>query len=256
MIKKGTLIFFIFAVLMATATIGAAQPPGIPIYGPGGIPNVPGGFQGGLPNSPIGNQWVGPNIPASLPETIPTIIPPEIGAINQSSQRPELLQNGHPATGPDAMQPTEAPQASTGKVVMNLGDKQALSSQEIITNFGSEPQSNSATRDTSSAAHGWLALQTIPTGIQYYAFNNGIWTQQPSAVFFNQRMNLLLSNDRAQNIWAYELYPNRWPNWSYWGYRWAGSYNAIFVGDMRGWHLCAIYGDESGWSNVLWIYVW
>jgi hypothetical protein len=156
------------------------------------------------------------------------------------------------------MQPNEAPPASTGKVVTTLGDKQALNSQEIMANFGSGPQSSSGT----SPEKGMMSQQVmhkqiiIPTGIQYWAFYNGMWTQGPSAVFFNQYINSIIINDQAQNIWTYERYPNNWPVWSYWGYRWAGNYHALFKGDMQGWHLCAIYGDKSGWSNVLWVYVW
>jgi len=263
---KGINSLLLVLVLLISATvICTAQPtpggfpgtvPGVgPSYLPGGQPPVWPGSSGGFPGTvpgvgpsypPGGQPPVGPGSSEGFPGTVPG---------SQSG-------NEHPATGPDAMQPNEAPPASTGKVVTTLHNKQALNSQEIMANFGSEPQSNSATGATGSeqraygvypASASWMV---IPTGIQYWAFYNGMWTQGPSAVFFNQNMNLLLSNDQAQNIWAYELYPNNWPNWSYWGYRWAGNYNAWFIGDMRGWHLCAIWGDRSGWSNVLWIYVW
>jgi hypothetical protein len=36
----------------------------------------------------------------------------------------------------------------------------------------------------------------------------------------------------------------------------SGYYNRIFLGDATGWHQVAVWGSQSGWSNVLWIYVW
>ena len=237
---KGIYIFLLVLVLLtSTAIICTAQP-------------IPGGFPGTVPG--VGPSYPGGQVPGVGP-SYPSGQVPGVGPSYPGGQVPvDQSGNGHPATGPESAQPNEAqaPSASTGNVVMSLSDKQALNTQDITKNFGSAPQSN---QNPSKTQYQYQQI-IIPTGIQYWAFYNGMWTQGYSAVWFNQNMNLLLNNDQAQNIWAYELYPNGMPMWSNWGYRWAGSYNAIFNGDTHGWHLCAIWGDHSGWSNVLWVYVW
>ena len=163
-------------------------------------------------------------------------------------------QGNHPATGPATSQPTGTPSASTGKVLSSFGEGQELTSNEVVAAFGSEPQKTNANSPQEANANSFQLIG--PLGIQYWAFYNGFWTQGPSAVWFGQQMNTPVYNDQAQNIWGYELYPNSVPKWYYWGYRMPGYINSFFFGDMRGWHECAIWGDKSGWSNVLWIYVW
>ncbi len=96
----------------------------------------------------------------------------------------------------------------------------------------------------------------LVTGLEQWALYNGQWTKNPSAVNYYGRMNLLVNNDQSQYLWSYEKYPNGYEDWHDWGYLYSGYYNRIFLGDATGWHQVAVWGDKSGWSNVLWIYVW
>jgi hypothetical protein len=69
-----------------------------------------------------------------------------------------------------------------------------------------------------------------------------------------QQTNMLVSVDQA-SIWSYEKYPSGYEVWEQWGYWDPGDYNAWLYADAVGWHLVAIYGETSGWSNAVWIYV-
>jgi hypothetical protein len=92
--------------------------------------------------------------------------------------------------------------------------------------------------------------------LQYYLLYNGLWCQNSTGYYFNKQTNSLMYVDRPQNIWVYEKYANSevWKDLGFWeeGYR-TGWFSADEPG---GWHRLALYGNESGWSNVLWIYVW
>jgi len=92
-------------------------------------------------------------------------------------------------------------------------------------------------------------------GINYWVLYNGAWSYGPAAIYYGQRTNCVISNSQAQNIWSYEKYPGGYEVWNYWGFWRPGNYNTWFSGDANGWHLIAIYGDGSGWSNPIWISV-
>lgn len=155
----------------------------------------------------------------------------------------------HPSGGPSSgEQPQYTPSASTGKVVENLGQGQAVSQQQLAQ-LGGEPAS-------AKTSTGGKLMAYLVTGLEQWAYYNGQWTKDPSAVYYNGRMNILVNNDQGQYIWSYELYPNGYVDWHNWGYWWPGYYNRIFIGDASGWHQIAVWGSQSGWSNVLWIYVW
>ncbi|MDM7913614.1 MAG: hypothetical protein QUS09_11010 [Methanotrichaceae archaeon] len=116
-----------------------------------------------------------------------------------------------------------------------------------MTQLGGEP---------SSAEAGGQYMAYLVTGLEQWALYNGQWTKNPSAVSYYGRMNLLVNNDQSQYVWSYEKYPNGYEDWHNWGYLYPGYYNRIFLGDAVGWHQVAVWGNKSGWGNVLWIYVW
>jgi hypothetical protein len=148
------------------------------------------------------------------------------------------------------MQPGSAPSASTGQVASSLGEGQAVSEDQVAAIGGSLQGSGSASGQKSMAYASYMG------GLQQWALYNGQWTNGPSAVNYYGRMNVVVDNDQGQYIWSYEWYPNSAEQWKSWGYWWPGYHNTWFLGDMRGWHAIAVWGSSSGWSNVLWIYVW
>jgi hypothetical protein len=118
-----------------------------------------------------------------------------------------------------------------------------------VAQLGGEPE-------TAGAASEGKYMAYLITGLEQWALYNGQWTKDSSAVNYYGRMNILVNNDQGQYIWSYEQYPNGYVDWHNWGYWWPGYYNRIFLGDAPGWHQIAVWGSQSGWSNVLWIYVW
>ncbi len=152
----------------------------------------------------------------------------------------------HPSSGPQSQQPQSTPSASTGTVAENLAQGQSVT-REQVTQLGGEL--------ASGAPEGQYTAYLI-AGLEQWALYNGQWTKDPAAVYYSGRMNLLVNNDRDQYLWSYEMYPNGYEDWRYWGYLYSGYYNRIFLGDAPGWHQIAVWGDQSGWSNVLWIYVY
>jgi hypothetical protein len=71
-------------------------------------------------------------------------------------------------------------------------------------------------------------------------------------------MSSVIYNPVNQNLYFYEKY---WSsgrvNYRNWGTRYGDTYiHAIFIADERGWHELAIKGSQTGWSNVIWMYVW
>ncbi len=224
---------------------------------------TPGGFPYAIPNvgpsSPSGYQV--PNPSGSQSGLVPYNpfgyegpVPPE----NQLSPIPgEESNSEHPTEGPQAAIPSHAPSANTGNVLENLEGGQTLDTQSIIANFGSEPESSSEGVSgvaTSAPTPKLFAAPPAPSGIQIWAFYNGQWTQGPSSVSLYQQENIAVLNDQTQNLWGYDS--NGFPMWSNWGFRWPGFTFSSFYGDQRGWHLVAMWGSRSGWSNVLPIYVW
>jgi hypothetical protein len=144
-------------------------------------------------------------------------------------------------------QPQTLPETSTGEAASELGQGQSLT-QEQVTSFGQ-------VEEPGEARAAGLVGGIIPSGIQYRVLYNGIWSYGPAALSAGQQTNMLVSVDQPQQIWSYEKYPSGYEVWEQWGYWSPGDYNAWFYGDVAGWHLVAIYGETSGWSNAVWIYV-
>jgi hypothetical protein len=144
-------------------------------------------------------------------------------------------------------QPQTPPEVSTGETASELGQGQPLT-EEQVSSFGQ-------VEETGAAQATALVGGTAPAGLQYRILYNGYWSYGPAALNYGQQNNMLVSIDQPQNIWSYEEYPGGYEVWKQWGYWYPGDYNTWFYGDASGWHLVAIYGETSGWSNAVWIYV-
>ncbi|MGA9099210.1 MAG: hypothetical protein WB392_09795 [Methanotrichaceae archaeon] len=220
----------IVVIITSSAVFVAAQP--LP-YGGYSNPPLPSGSQ--YPSYPPGypgqgNQQ-GPN-----------------NQMNNTNNQQNFVN--HPSSGPSAgLQPQYTPSASTGMVAENLAQGQVLSNQQLAQ-FGGAPQSSKTS--SGSQVKAYLVL----TGLEQWAYYNGQWTTDPAAVNYNGYMNIVVNNDQGQYLWSYELYPNGYVDWHNWGYLYPGYLNRLFLGDASGWHQIAVWGSQSGWSNVLWIYVW
>lgn len=239
--KKTILLIAMFAiVIIASSAVCIAAPP--PPDGSYSNPPVPGGSQypsypPGYPNS--GNQPYPPTPPGQQGQNYQ----------NNTNNNQQNYVN-HPSYGPTAgQQPQYTPSASTGQVAENFAQGQPLTSNQL-SQLGGAPQSSKAT--TGGQAKAYLLI----SGLEMWAYYNGQWTKDPTAVYFNGRMNLVVNNDQGQYLWSYDRYPSGYEDWHYWGYLNPGYYNILFAGDMSGWHQIATWGSQSGWSNVLWIYVY
>lgn len=236
--KKGALLIAITIIAIATSMMACAADGGY------GSPLYPGGSGG------QGNQQL-PPYPSNQQGTYPPgqgTYPPGQGSQNQQGgQTGQASYVAHPSTGPQSEQPQTAPTASTGKVESNLGQGQSLT-KEQVTQIGGEP--------TTATSGGKYQAYLLVVGLEQWALYNGYWTKDYSAVSYYGRENILVYNDQYQYVWAQEKYPDGHEDWYDWGYLREGYYNRIFVGDEPGWHELSVWGSESGWSNVLWIYVW
>jgi hypothetical protein len=233
MMKRNTLLIATaMIVIMISSAICFAQPPA---YDGSSYPPQPDGSQ--YPSYPPGYPGQG-NQPG-----------PNNQGNNVNNQGQGASVN-HPSSGPSVGElPLSTPSASTGMVAENLGQGQAVSSQQLAQ-LGGAPGGSQTT--TGGQAKAYLVL----TGLQQWAYYNGQWTTYPSAVGYYGRMNIIVNNDQNQYLWSWERYPNGYVDWNSWGYLYPGYYNRIFLGDASGWHQIAVWGSQSGWSNVLWIYVW
>lgn len=149
-------------------------------------------------------------------------------------------EGDHPASGPSSSEPLSAPSASSTEA-LSFGEGQSLSQQEVASTGGAGASAN--------------YLMAV-SGLQIWARYNGVWTTGPAAVYYWRSTSTLCYNDQSQNVWSWERYPNGQQSWRNWGYRMPGYFHGRFIGDARGWHQLAMWGRASGWSNVVWIYVW
>ncbi|HWQ18923.1 MAG TPA: hypothetical protein VN455_04040 [Methanotrichaceae archaeon] len=173
---------------------------------------------------------------------------------NQSSAGGQGSQGGHPQSGPASSQPQYTPQASTGNMATNLAQGQQLSQQDIANIGGAISTGTPSSGGNAGGAQVYKLI--VGPQLQYWALYNGQWTKDATAIYYGQQMNTLLYNDQGQYLWSYEQYPNGYVDWQNLGYIYQGYFNLWFMGDAKGWHQTAIWGSNSGWSNVLWIYVW
>jgi hypothetical protein len=133
-------------------------------------------------------------------------------------------------------QPTYAPPPSTGRAVTSLIGH-VLNSQDMISAFGSEPQGPFS-------------------ALSFWTFYNGMWTQSPSAVNSNQRINTVIRSNQPQDIWALETNPNGITARDHFRIERPGYFMNAFKGDTQGWHSITLQGGNSAVSNTLWFYVW
>ncbi|VVB72986.1 Uncharacterised protein [uncultured archaeon] len=177
------------------------------------------------PNSPY--YQVYPNYPGS-----------------QNTPEQNYNEEGHPATGPVSSQPLSTPSGSSTEA-LNYAEGQSLSQQDVAATGGM----------SGGTANRQMAYMMV-TGLQIWTRYNGMWTTDPASVFYWRSTSLLSNNDQAQTVWSWEKYPNGQVYWRNLGYRMPGYFHGRFIGDARGWHELAMWGSRSGWSNVVWIYVW
>jgi hypothetical protein len=267
MIKELKEIFFAIAAIISIAAISSAYPI-IPTYDPGGIPSI----------TSIAGQY-NPDSTSTTTESNNTISgisnPNSIFGNRTATQTPTDIWHNeswtsseleHPAQGPQAEIPASEPSANTGNVVPAFGEKQVLVSQDIVAYFGSEPQSASVVASDQAPYANDLSFNPYYSyssrflsspkfsGIKMWALYNRIWTMEPSAAMQFQEMNLLVKNNRLQNLWGYDS--NSLPQWTFWGYMGPGFIPSAFYADTKGWHMCSIWGSVSGFSNTLPIFVW
>ena len=156
------------------------------------------------------------------------------------------------ATKPQAGAPPQtAPQVSTDHVASDFGQGEPLSQEQVLS-AGEFSESDTGLLGATGAVG---ATGTGFGAIRYWALYDGMWSYGPVALHYGQRTNMIVSNDQPQSIWSYEKYPGGYEVWKHWGYWHSGDYNTWFSGDAMGWHMVAIYGDGSGWSNPIWINV-
>lgn len=234
--EKRALLIAITIIAIATSMIACAT-------NGSGNPPLPPGYSG------QGGQQL-PPYPSNQQGTYPPgqgIYPPGQGPQNQQGgQTGQTSYVAHPNIGPQSEQPQTEPTASTGKVEANLGQGQSLT-KEQVTQIGGE---------LTSAESGGKYQAYLIVGLEQWALYNGYWTKYDSAVSYYGRENIAVYIDQYQYVWSLETYPDGYEDWHDWGYLKEGYYNRIFVGDEPGWHELSVWGSESGWSNVLWIYVW
>jgi hypothetical protein len=176
--------------------------------------------------------------------------PPEMPSGPTSSGGLNAGSDAAPTTTkPDAgSAPSTTFAASTGATASNLGQGEPITESQMMSVGSLEGETSGlvGATGTSVGATGY-------GGISYWALYNGAWSRGPAAIYHGQRTNCVVSNSQGQNIWSYEKYPGGYEVWKYWGFWRSGNYNTWFSGDANGWHLIAIYGDSSGWSNPIWI---
>jgi hypothetical protein len=153
-------------------------------------------------------------------------------------------ESSHPTSGPQSYQPMSTPSASTTQA-LDYGQGETLTQQEVFASGGMQ-----ASGDMQMRAYAMV------TGLQLWVRYNGAWSKDPAAVYYYRSTSMLTNNDQSQYIWSWERYPNGRQQWQNWGYRMPGYIHGQFIGDARGWHQLAMWGSRSGWSNVIWIYVW
>jgi hypothetical protein len=156
---------------------------------------------------------------------------------------PESLISGPPSGEPTDTMPAAGPQPSYTPPASSGEAETDLTEGEILT------------YSRASSIGGSSALATMP-GLQALILYNGAWSMDASAFRLGQRTNLLVNNDQPQWLWSYERYPDGRGEWISIGYVYEGYINGWYEAVEPGWHQLAVYGEMTGWSNVLWIYVW
>jgi hypothetical protein len=243
---NASVVLAVFIFLTAT-TLAQPVPPGSDYLNPN-YPMGPNYPEQGYPEEgyPEQDYPYGPTEPyypepQQGPATIPGTLPGTVPGTGSSDGE-------HPSVGPISSQPLSAPSGSNTEA-LNFAEGQALSQQEVFSSGMMATGSGTASADRS------MAFMMV-SGLQIWTRYNGMWTTDPASVFFWRSTSILSNNDQAQTVWSWERYPNGQQSWRNWGYRMPGYFHGRFIGDARGWHELAMWGSRSGWSNVVWIYVW
>lgn len=236
--NKSEVASIVLATIIFLVANTVAQPPPQGPYGPD-YPNDQGPYYPG-PDYPPGPD---------NPNYQPTLNPgPEPVLTPGPTPGPVTAEGDHPSMGPASSEPISAPSASTTEA-LNYGEGQTLTQQDVASTGGISSGGISS--------GGATAFYMAVAGMQLYARYNGRWTTDPASVYYWRSTSTLTDNDQYQKIWSWEMYPNApQPVWRNWGYRMEGYIHGKFIGDARGWHQLAMWGSKSGWSNVIWIYVW
>ncbi|MHB8119974.1 MAG: hypothetical protein ACYDHX_14840 [Methanothrix sp.] len=230
-----SVVFAVFIFLTAT-TLTQPVPDGQYTSGPD--------YMG--PNYPPDPNYPGPDYPNN--PTDPYYPEPQQGSVTVPGSSGG--DGGHPSAGPSSSQPLSAPSGSNTEA-LNYAEGQSLSQQEVSSS-GMMASGSGMTSGSGSKASYYMMV----TGLQIWTRYNGMWTTDPAAVLFWRSTSILSNNDQAQTVWSWERYPNGQQSWRNLGYRMPGYFHGRFIGDARGWHELAMWGSRSGWSNVVWIYVW
>jgi hypothetical protein len=96
----------------------------------------------------------------------------------------------------------------------------------------------------------------IDGSIKYSVLYDNSWNTSETAFWLDDETNSLYYIDRDQYVTYFEKYPDGSITTTDWGLTEKGYHTGWFSADKKGWHRVAIWGSESGWSNVVWIYVW
>lgn len=199
---------------------------------------------------PYGPDWPSdPNYPDSGYPNYPTD-PYDPGSQQGPVTNPSSSggNEGHPSEGPSSSEPLSAPSGSNTDA-LNYAEGESLSLQEVSSSGMMAGGSTTGSADRSMAF-------MMTSGLQIWTRYNGMWTTSPASVFLWRSTSILSYNDQAQRVWSWEGYPRGRQVWRDLGYRMPGYFHGRFTGDEQGWHRLAMWGSRSGWSNVLWIYVW
>jgi hypothetical protein len=227
---KAIIASLVVAIFVFSIASTVAQPP------PEGYPSGPDDFGQNYPTDP---NYPGQDYPG---QNYPGYPGPQSDTVPSSGQN--VNDGEHPSVGPSSSQPLSTPSGSNTEA-LSYAEGQSLSQQEI-----------SASGGFGGGESGTKAYMMMVTGLQVWTRYNGAWTLDPASVFFWRSTSILSYNDQAQTVWSWEKYPNGQQIWRNLGYRMSGYFHGRFTGDARGWHELAMWGSRSGWSNVVWIYVW
>lgn len=185
-------------------------------------------------------KWGGGTEPQNYYSSSVTVI--KSGSSNPSTKGVYVPSKGSMATTPRPSDepsfgavPSEPPAASIGITKPYLYHGEAPSLEELQS-LGGELQKEG--------------------DIRYYALYNNKWCVDPIAFWMEDQTNSLSYIDVPQYITYFEKYPDGEVVTKDWGYMQEGFHPAWFSADEKGWHRVAIWGSISGWSNVVWIYVY
>lgn len=170
----------------------------------------------------------------------------EVGQEHEQVQEEEESQQPpeHPALALEENEsstsvPSYHPKPNEGNVNTSLLDRRVLERRELVASLGSAPAA---------------AQNSRLNELSFWAFYNGAWTQGPTAVRQYQQMNLVAKNSLSQPIWGFDSGSD--PSWTYWGEIGPGFVPSTFYADSKGWHKVRIWGESTGFSNSLAVYVW